>query len=249
MTKDIAFALQLSPGSDDPSRVELPVPLSAGRANGRLVHADDALDRGTVDRIEELHAAVARAEAAQRFGLFRGKKSSELADAEAAEVAYLNACGFADYTDYRLRIRRSMVTSPRADDGTGPVQAPPVPQASASTSEVTVPSRPSGADAGEDPPSRRLVAEFRGLEQAYEAFLMRLRAETDDLVRRRLQFAERCASEAFEAAAREAADLLTRASVMHDNVVAVTEDVAQRWRAVLAAMDVALASGEAYRPR
>jgi len=230
--------------------MELPVPLSAGRADERPVHAEDALDRGTVDRIEELHAAVARAEAAQRFGLFRGKKSTELADAEAAELAYLSAYGFASYTDYRLRIRRSMVTPPRADEATGAVQAAPVPQERPGTSKVTVSARPAGSDGGQGPPPRGLAAECRGAEQAYEEFLMRLQAETDDLVRRRLEFAERRASEVFGAAAQEAADLLNGASVMHEGVASLTEEIVQRWRAVLAVMDVALARcGDGYPPR
>ncbi len=67
----------------------------------------DVLDRETIDQIEELHGAVVRAEAEQRFGLLRGKRTRQVAEAEAAEHAYLNQNGFATYNDFRLRIRRS----------------------------------------------------------------------------------------------------------------------------------------------
>jgi len=67
----------------------------------------DVLDRATIDRIEELHGAVVRAEAEQRFGLLRGKRTRQVAEAEAAEQAFLSANGFASYNDFRLRIRRS----------------------------------------------------------------------------------------------------------------------------------------------
>jgi cell division septum initiation protein DivIVA len=67
----------------------------------------DVLDRETIDQIEELHGAVVRAEAEQRFGLLRGKRTRQVAEAEAAEQAFLNQHGFATYNDFRLRIRRS----------------------------------------------------------------------------------------------------------------------------------------------
>jgi hypothetical protein len=68
---------------------------------------NDVLDRGTIDRIEELHGAVMRAEAEHRFGLMRSKRTPEAIEAEAAERAFLAEHGFAGYTDYRLRIRRA----------------------------------------------------------------------------------------------------------------------------------------------
>src|SRR5690242_12737051 len=72
----------------------------------------DVLDRETIEKIEELHAAVVRAEAEQRFGLLRGKRTRQVAEAEAAEQAFLNLHGFATYNDFRLRIRRSTVADP-----------------------------------------------------------------------------------------------------------------------------------------
>jgi hypothetical protein len=72
----------------------------------------DVLDRETIERIEELHAAVVRAEAEQRFGLLRGKRTRQVAEAEAAEQAFLHEQGFATYNDFRLRIRRSTVAEP-----------------------------------------------------------------------------------------------------------------------------------------
>jgi hypothetical protein len=84
----------------------------------------DVLDRETIERIEELHAAVVRAEAEQRFGLLRGKRTRQVAEAEAAEQAFLSENGFATYNDFRLRIRRSTVVEPDSmrapwDDGDG----------------------------------------------------------------------------------------------------------------------------------
>ncbi|HVM65908.1 MAG TPA: hypothetical protein VMU14_13670 [Acidimicrobiales bacterium] len=70
------------------------------------------LDRETIEKIEDLHAAVVRAEAEQRFGLLRGKRTRQVAEAEAAEQAFLHEHGFATYNDFRLRIRRSTVVEP-----------------------------------------------------------------------------------------------------------------------------------------
>jgi hypothetical protein len=72
----------------------------------------DVLDRETIEKIEDLHAAVVRAEAEQRFGLLRGKRTRQVAEAEAAEQAFLHEHGFATYNDFRLRIRRSTVVEP-----------------------------------------------------------------------------------------------------------------------------------------
>jgi len=72
----------------------------------------DVLDRDTIEKIEELHATVVRAEAEQRFGLLRGKRTRQVAEAEAAEQAFLHEHGFATYNDFRLRIRRSTVVEP-----------------------------------------------------------------------------------------------------------------------------------------
>ena len=70
----------------------------------------DVLDRDVVDKIEALHGAVVRAEAEQRFGLLRGKRSRQLIEAESAEQTFLKEQGFATYNDFRLRIRRSTTT-------------------------------------------------------------------------------------------------------------------------------------------
>jgi vacuolar-type H+-ATPase subunit H len=67
----------------------------------------DVLERETIDKIEELHGAVVRAEAEQRFGLLRGKRSRSLVEAEAVEQTFLQEHGFDSYNDFRLRIRRS----------------------------------------------------------------------------------------------------------------------------------------------
>jgi vacuolar-type H+-ATPase subunit H len=75
----------------------------------RLRDVRDVLDRETIDEIENMHGGVVRAEAEQRFGLLRGKRTRQVAEAEAAEQAFLNKQGFATYNDFRLRIRRSTV--------------------------------------------------------------------------------------------------------------------------------------------
>jgi hypothetical protein len=78
----------------------------------------DVLDREVIDKIEALHSTVVRAEAEQRFGLLRGKRSRQLIEAEAAEQGFLEEQGFATYNDFRLRIRRSTTAEggPEAGD-------------------------------------------------------------------------------------------------------------------------------------
>jgi hypothetical protein len=77
----------------------------------------DVLDREVIDKIEALHGAVVRAEAEQRFGLLRGKRSRQLIEAEAAEQGFLKGQGFATYNDFRLRIRRSTTTEGPPEEG------------------------------------------------------------------------------------------------------------------------------------
>jgi hypothetical protein len=77
----------------------------------------DVLDREAIDKIEALHSAVVRAEAEQRFGLLRGKRSRQLIEAEAAEQGFLEEQGFATYNDFRLRIRRSTITEEPQEAG------------------------------------------------------------------------------------------------------------------------------------
>jgi hypothetical protein len=77
----------------------------------------DVLDREAIDKIEALHSAVVRAEAEQRFGLLRGKRSRQLVEAEAAEQGFLEEQGFATYNDFRLRIRRSTISEEPQEAG------------------------------------------------------------------------------------------------------------------------------------
>ena len=116
--------------------------------------ADDVLDRETVDRIEELHAAVAHAEAEQRFGMLRGKRSAHFTEAEDAERAFLNSLGFASYNDYRLRIRRSTAATGWADERGADGRSEPPP---AGAPEATDAGGPVWAQAGEA--DERAVAE------------------------------------------------------------------------------------------
>ena len=80
----------------------------------------DALGRETIDEIESLHAAAVRAEAEQRFGLLKGRRPQQPTGAEAAELRFLARHGFASYTDFRLRIRRSTVTPAHATNPVAP---------------------------------------------------------------------------------------------------------------------------------
>src|SRR5579872_3090275 len=72
----------------------------------------ESLDSATISAIEALHAAVLKAEAEQRFGLLRGRRSKQLTEAEDAEKEFLDANGFATYNDFRLRVRRSTPAPP-----------------------------------------------------------------------------------------------------------------------------------------
>jgi len=72
----------------------------------------ESLDSATISAIEALHATVLKAEAEQRFGLLRGRRTKQLTDAEEAEREFLDRNGFATYNDFRLRIRRSTPAPP-----------------------------------------------------------------------------------------------------------------------------------------
>jgi len=224
------------------------------------------LDRETVRRIEELHAVVLQTEAAQRFGLFRGKKSAEFADAEAAELAFLNEQGFASYTDFRLRIRRSGIESTAAPALAPPPAAPPQPARLADDGNVAMldiadppgPGRPD--DRGNLPPMepeqparehpRQLTAapsDFAAVVQAYDVFCTRLGAEMDEFVHARLELAERDASEAFDTAAQEAAQLLNRTQALHAATALLIQELGRRGRDVVVAADAALGQLDALR--
>jgi hypothetical protein len=70
---------------------------------------DDVLSVETISRIEELHSTVLWAEKERRFGMLRPRRAEELLAAQSAEQEFLDEHGFASYTDFRLRIRRSKV--------------------------------------------------------------------------------------------------------------------------------------------
>jgi len=88
----------------------------------------ESLDSATISGIEALHAAVLKAEAEQRFGLLRGRRSKQLTEAEEAENEFLERNGFATYNDFRLRVRRSTPAPPPPP----PLPAPVVTEAAAS---------------------------------------------------------------------------------------------------------------------
>jgi len=87
----------------------------------------ESLDAATISGIEALHAAVLKAEAEQRFGLLRGRRSKQLTEAEEAEKEFLDRNGFATYNDFRLRVRRSTPAPPPPP----PLPAPVVTEAAA----------------------------------------------------------------------------------------------------------------------
>jgi hypothetical protein len=201
--------------------------------------ADDVLDRETVDRIEELHAAVARAEAEQRFGVLR--KRSGQAEAEAAEREFLHGRGFASYTDYRLRIRRSRVggrydpsvtPAPVVSREHGPVAPGPVVR--------NEPEQDRGAPASrgvEWALAAGAPTQCAELARAYDQFFVRLRAEADRLVELRLQHAEREAADVRDSAAREAAELMRHAREVGGAVRSLIGDLANLSEVSLRAME------------
>jgi hypothetical protein len=85
---------------------------------------NDVLDTPTIERIEELHGAVVWAEKDRRFGMLRPRRDEEIRAARSAEEVFLNEHGFATYTDYRLRVRRSRVAAPAQVDRKEPIAAP-----------------------------------------------------------------------------------------------------------------------------
>ncbi len=88
----------------------------------------ESLDSATISAIETLHATVLKAEAEQRFGLLRGRRTKQLTEAEEAENEFLERNGFATYNDFRLRVRRSTPAPPPPP----PLPAPVVTEAAAS---------------------------------------------------------------------------------------------------------------------
>jgi hypothetical protein len=228
--------------------------------------ADDVLERGAVNRIEELHGAVARAEAEQRFGVFRGRRSPRLAAAEAVELAFLNQLGFATYNDYRLRIRRSTVERGRPEPALPPAPEAAMPAAACppsepppasveprsataevpppDSSEPRLPSEPPDVRGQEERPPRvtKLCAEVAG---AVDGFFARLRSEADRLAEARLNQAEHEALEIRDRAGREAAELMGRARLVGDAVKAAVDDLARLSEVVLRAREtVRLLDGE-----
>jgi len=197
----------------------------------------DALDPRTVDEIERLRSAVMHAEAEQRFGVGRTRRTELLVAAEEAERAFLNAQGFASYNDYRLRIRRSTVI---ATANVGPISAmPDIPTsgpdgvAADTPAESGIPSaRPrsdshAAADLAVDTlPSGRIDAapqdveatEFSSLVDAYSTAIA---TATDERAAAIIDAAEAQATDILAEASARAADIAEHAERLRDVARAV----------------------------
>jgi hypothetical protein len=214
----------------------------------------DVLDRATIDTIEELHSTVLQVEAEQRFGLFGGRRSARLEEAEAAERAFLAGHDFATYNDYRLRIRRSTVSPPAP-------AAPPT----AATEEVAGNSprdqdetmdaeaitgvgrkAPTAAPAGSNPGPPELGAGRPSTEtqpspqsdefQTTSAQLLdNVRAEAASWVASRIETLDAQSAEILDRATREAAELVARANGVYEMTQALVDDVTRRAEALVKA--------------
>jgi hypothetical protein len=213
---------------------------------------DDALDPGTIARIEELHSTVLQTEAEQRFGLFGGRRSAQLEEAEAAERAFLAEHDFATYNDYRLRIRRSTVSPPAAAAppraateqvaGDSPREQDQAPEAKAITGvagnaltaappwrnpglpELTV-----GGPLSETQPPPH-IGEF---QTASARLLDQVRAEAASWVALRIETLEAQSAELIDRATREAAELVARANGVYEMTQSLANEVTRRAEALM----------------
>jgi hypothetical protein len=200
---------------------------------------DDVLDAEAINRIEELHSAtVVWAQSEHRFGIW-GKRASSTSEAEAAEQAYLAERGFASYNDFRLRIRRSTVTSalpippgpPRRGgqpmtDHTEDLEDLPAPLgASACGDGVGSAARDDEDAAGEQ--LRRRIAPLVAAFQADADRLMILRTEQVELQ----------TAQILSRASEESAEILRRSTAEYDAVVALVEEALRRFEHLVALTD------------
>jgi hypothetical protein len=218
----------------------------SGSHGGDPDQDQDALDRTTIETIEELHSEVVQAEAEQRFGLLRGRRSAQLADAQAAEEAFLSQHGFATYNDYRLRIRRSTISSPDPDEVQGEpartdrhderneiAEVQPIPTEVVPEPVITPPSLPMApqwepvrpASGWQPAPSGEFSSESAPLLDA-------IRAGAEAWVTSRLEQAEIRCAEIIDRATREAAELVGRATGVSEMTQALVSDVTSRAEAV-----------------
>jgi hypothetical protein len=210
----------------------------------------DVLDRATIDTIEELHSAMLQAEAEQRFGLFGGRRSAHLGEAEAAERAFLAEHDFATYNDYRLRIRRSTVSRPaparppaaatEAVAGNGRREQDEAEMTTARVGEVptpvlpwTNPGRPeltTGRPPSIEPQPAPKSGEF---QTASTQLLDDVRAEAAGWVSSRIETADAQSAEIVDRATREAAELVERANGVYEMTQALVREVTRRAEAIV----------------
>jgi hypothetical protein len=189
--------------------------------------AGDILDPDTIDMIEELHSAVVRAEAEQRFGLIRGRRTHPPVEAHAAEQAFLAAHGFATYNDFRLRIRRSTA---RAVDTTDTLAG--------GGSDVTAENSVGRLD---DRPPRADVTPADGVESANDlrrrihALRSAFQEDATELISVQIEQVDRQAGLIVGEASKEAADIIGQARRAHEAVAALIKDVTRQAEQLLAA--------------
>jgi len=203
----------------------------------------DALDPQTVEEIERLRSAVMQAEAEQRFGVGRTKRSELLVAAEEAERAFLNAHGFASYNDYRLRIRRSTVIAtanvrdmPRTSDiptsephglagepSSGPDTPSDQPRTdSAADADLTVDAHPPAKT--DTAPDDSAAPEFSSLVGTYGTAIM---TATDERVAGIIDAAEAQAIDILAQASARAADITEHTERLRDVARAVADHTNQ----------------------
>jgi hypothetical protein len=183
---------------------------------------DDILDRETIDTIEELHGAVMRAEAEQRFGMVRGRRPHPPVEGHAAEQAFLAMHGFASYNDFRLRIRRS--TARRV----GTVE-------SSASGEDNSEDRGPGESEKEPPPPGGITPPERDSIESPSEFRRRIGSlcaafqdDAEELIAVQIDQVERQARLTVDRASNEAAEIVGRATRAHAAVTALLDDVTRR---------------------
>jgi hypothetical protein len=178
---------------------------------------DDVLDADVVKRIEELHTAVLWAENDHRST--RGKRGATPTVAEAAEQAYLAEHGFATYNDFRLRIRRVVVT---AEPPQGLAAEPP--QRFAAEREVVV-------DESELSPGDALQRRVARLLAAF-------RVDAERLISFQVMHVDMRVAEILGRASAEADEILLGATQHREAALTSVKKATRRAKRFLAATDM-----------
>jgi hypothetical protein len=192
----------------------------------------DVLDRETIDKIEELHTAVVREEAEQRFGLLRGKRAHPPSESEAAvaERALLDEHGLSSYNDYRLQIRRSSVAHvepPRQATESDDDAHAATDRGMATDADPADPEAAVHVAAGHDE-ADNFAAQGLELRRRIAPLIATVQAETETLVVARIERAERQAAEIVNQATKEADEIVGRADRLHDAMISLVGDVTRQ---------------------